>query len=144
MRDLGSTTSHREIVAYLRSMLDVFFVFSTEIVGDRLYVRSKDCAIEDRTGIKDRAVPLELTICRHTLALARPLVIDDTHAHPLVKGSHALDALGVAAYLGVPVFSGGQQLPRTLCALHVRPRRWLDEEIRMMVDAGAHSASMPF
>ena len=140
----GEMTSHAQIVAYLRKTLDVFFVFSTEIVENTLHVRAHACAVSDRSGPQDHAVPLELTICRHTLALARPLVIDDTHAHPLVKGSDALDGLGVAAYVGAPVFSGETQMSRTLCALHVHSRTWLDGEVRMMVDAASRTASLPF
>ena len=80
-------------------------------------------------------IPIEHSACQHVIRLRQPLPIEDARIHPLVRDSPAFEALGIGAYLGVPVGNG--QRIGTLCAIETSPRAWADEDAHVLQDLGA-------
>jgi GAF domain-containing protein len=79
------------------------------------------------------STPLSHSICQHTAAIDFPLVIDDTVYHPLLRGNLAFQDLGIAAYLGAPVYVHEGKAIGAICALEFRQRRWSSEDIEFII-----------
>lgn len=77
------------------------------------------------------------TFCHYTVADAPgPLVIPDTHAHPAYRHVPTVDALGVRAYLGVPIYFEGQPIG-SLCAIDDHPRAWSEDDVEVLTQLAA-------
>jgi serine phosphatase RsbU (regulator of sigma subunit) len=81
-----------------------------------------------------RETPLSYSICRHTIALDEPLVIEDAREHPLVGDGPAVSELGVLAYAGFPLRSRDGHVLGALCALGAAPREWSAEQLQALED----------
>jgi PAS domain S-box-containing protein len=73
------------------------------------------------------------TLCHHALAGSAPLVIPDTAAHPVYRHVTSVQALGVAAYVGVPLVVGGQTIG-SFCAIDTAPHAWTAAEVDVLVE----------
>ena len=78
--------------------------------------------------------PLSHSICQHALAGAEPLVIPDTAADPRLVGNRAVDELGAAAYLGIPLVGSGGHVLGSFCVINDRPRHWSADDVAIMAD----------
>ena len=78
-------------------------------------------------------IPLTHSFCKHAVAAAAPLVVPDAAADPRFAGNPAV-ALGVAAYLGVPLITRGGHALGTLCVSEPAPRAWTDDDVRALTD----------
>ena len=79
------------------------------------------------------------TFCHHCIAEGtpeRPLVIDDTAAHPVYGRVPTVRTLGVAAYVGVPLVVDGEAIG-SLCAIDLRPRAWTVAEVEVLRELAA-------
>lgn len=74
------------------------------------------------------------TFCQHTMALTRPLVLEDTEAWPGYRDVPTVRSMGIRAYLGVPVMHPAGQCIGTLCALDVVPRAWTERDLDLMTE----------
>ncbi len=83
-----------------------------------------------------RETPLELSFCRHTVALGTPLVIADTRVDDRVNMMPSVTEHGILAYAGVPLILDESAIG-TLCVMDVSPREWTDEQIGVLRDLGA-------
>ncbi|MCZ8185085.1 MAG: EAL domain-containing protein [Beijerinckiaceae bacterium] len=82
----------------------------------------------------EQATPLSHSLCQHVTRSGRHLAIGDLRADEAMRGHPAIEALGVVAYLGVPLrFSDGTVFG-ALCAIDHRPRDWTDTELRHLED----------
>ena len=77
----------------------------------------------------EQQTPLSHSFCQHVVRKNAPLVVVDAPNHPLVKDNLAIPALGVIAYLGVPIYTPDYQPAGALCVIEGKPRAWTDEEI---------------
>ncbi len=84
----------------------------------------------------DRETPLDLSFCRHTVALGTPLVIADTRADERVNMMPSVREHGILAYAGVPLILD-QSAIGTLCVMDFTPRQWTDEQVGVLRDLGA-------
>ena len=80
-----------------------------------------------------RQLALSQSLCQQLLVTRQPLVIPDTRRDPLARDNEFLLALGVAAYLGVPLIVSGQVLG-SLCVADRQPRAWTPEQVAALVD----------
>jgi PAS domain S-box-containing protein len=80
-----------------------------------------------------RQLALSQSLCQQLLVTRQPLVIPDTRRDPLARDNEFLLALGVAAYLGVPLTVAGQVLG-SLCVADRQPRAWTPEQVAAVVD----------
>src|SRR4051812_30687833 len=89
-----------------------------------------------------RETPLSYSICRHTIALGEPLVIEDAREHPLVCDSPAVAELGILAYAGFPLRSHDGHVLGALCALGGEPRAWTPDELEALEDLAVTVTSL--
>ena len=75
-----------------------------------------------------REVPIAKSFCKHVIARAAPLLIEDAEREALACGVPTHDALQVAAYAGIPIRALGQPLG-ALCVIDESPRPWTPEQV---------------
>src|SRR3712207_832779 len=78
-----------------------------------------------------RATPLSHSFCQHTLLSTAPLVVEDARQHPVFITNAAIQDLGVVAYLGIPLLSGGQVIG-SFCVIDSQPRVWSARDIAIV------------
>ena len=84
-----------------------------------------------------RETPLELSFCRHTVVLGRPLIVPDTRGHPVVGEVPAITQFGVLAYAGIPLLTADGFALGTLCVMDFRVRDWTDDQVASLADLAA-------
>jgi signal transduction protein with GAF and PtsI domain len=85
-----------------------------------------------------KQTPLSHSFCQYVVASRKPLVIEDSREHPLVKDNPAIRDLGVIAYLGVPLVTTDGHGLGSLCVIDSKPRKWTEAQIdtlRSLADA---------
>ncbi|GIF75952.1 GAF domain-containing SpoIIE family protein phosphatase [Asanoa siamensis] len=92
---------------------------------------------------QSRQTPLSHSFCQLVVTSAGPVVIPDARADPRVRDNPAIDALGVAAYAGMPLTDVDGQVVGALCAIDHRPHVWSGRELDLLGDlAAACSAAL--
>jgi len=84
-----------------------------------------------------REMPIAYSFCRHVVASARPLVVEDARRHPLVRTNPAVRELGWLAYAGVPLTSPDGLVLGALCVIDKMPRLWSDRDLDLLQDLAA-------
>ncbi|WP_372594241.1 EAL domain-containing protein [Actinotalea sp.] len=84
-----------------------------------------------------RQTPLSHSFCQHVVRRRGPLLVRDARRDPLVSANAAVDDLGVAAYLGIPITGPGDVVLGSLCAIDTVPRDWSEAEVVAMEDLAA-------
>ena len=82
-------------------------------------------------------IPFSHSACQHAIRSRLPLAIENARTDPLVRDSPAIGALGIGAYLGVPIGDAAGSAIGTLCAIDTAPRAWANEDVRVLQDLGA-------
>lgn len=81
-----------------------------------------------------RQTPISHSFCQYTVMTGEALEITDARSHPWVKDNPAIQDLGVAAYLGIPLLSAEQEYLGALCAIDHQPRQWNQDERQSLQD----------
>ena len=84
-----------------------------------------------------RETPLEMSFCKHTVVLGKPLVIPDTRGHPIVGDNPAIEGFGVLAYAGIPLLTSDGHALGTLCVMDFVTRDWTEDQIASLTDLAA-------
>lgn len=71
--------------------------------------------------------PIDYSLCQYAVTSGKPLIVESLADSVMLKGHPARDALGVAAYAGVPLFLGSGQAIGTLCVVDFVARDWTDD-----------------
>jgi GAF domain-containing protein len=82
----------------------------------------------------NRQTSLDYSICQHTVAAGRPVVIGDARQDPRVDSNLAVTTLGVAAYAGIPLVTPDGYTVGALCVIDFGPRDWTDDKLAMLSD----------
>jgi two-component sensor histidine kinase len=103
---------------------------------DRLWFKSS-------VGMAAEAVPLEGSMCSHTIRSAEPLVVEDLTADARFAG-HALVAGGprLRFYAGVSLRNADGVPLGTLCVMDRQPRRLTDAQLDMLGRLGRQVVSL--
>jgi serine phosphatase RsbU (regulator of sigma subunit) len=88
-----------------------------------------------------RRTPLSHSFCKHVVATARPLVVEDARRVPLLRDNLAVSELEVVAYAGMPLVDVEDRVIGSLCAIDGSPRRWTDDDLAVLVDLAAACSS---
>jgi methanogenic corrinoid protein MtbC1 len=121
------------------SLLDVPVALITIADGDELHFAS--CVGPQHPWGAAPGIPISHSACQHAIRSRKPLLIEDARVDALVKDSPAIGALGIVAYLGVPLNGAGGRPIGTLCAIDTSPRQWTETDVRVLLDlAGTVSA----
>ncbi len=84
-----------------------------------------------------RANALALPACRHVARTGTPLIVSDTTDHPLFRGDPSAEAMGIAAYAGVPIRTNDGLVVGSICVIDRVQREWSIEECAMLADVAA-------
>jgi serine phosphatase RsbU (regulator of sigma subunit) len=90
-----------------------------------------------------RETPLSHSFCQYVVKDEQPVVVADAARDPRVADNLEVEDLGVAAYLGWPLFDHDGRAIGALCAIDHVPREWTPEDLAALEDlAGACSAEL--
>lgn len=81
-----------------------------------------------------RETPLPYSICRLVVESGLPLAVEDARNDPRTRGHLAIEALGVVAYLAMPLALPDGCVIGTLCVVDLAPRPWSAEDQQAMAD----------
>jgi PAS domain S-box-containing protein len=101
--------------------------------------------IASSVGVPDelvrRELPLERSVCQHVVSGRAPMVVCDTSEHKLLSQNPAVVRHGLRAYAGLPLLAADGTAFGSLCVADTKPRRWLQNEVRMLASLSAAAAS---
>jgi PAS domain S-box-containing protein len=83
---------------------------------------------------KRRETPLSHSICRHVVEGGAPLVVADLRTHEVLAENPAVNELGIAAYLGLPISDRDGVVIGSLCAIDTHPRQWSEADLDVLAD----------
>lgn len=83
-----------------------------------------------------RQTPLSHSFCQHVVQRHGPLVVENAHEHPLLRNSPGIAALGITAYLGVPIHGPAGHPVGALCVIDRRPRVWSETDVATLEQLG--------
>lgn len=97
---------------------------------------------KSQIGLQDpwataRETPLSHSFCQYVVRDQQPLVVPDARCHAVLRHNPAIDALGVIAYLGVPLTTSDGDTLGALCAIDTKPREWNQQTIEILTDLAA-------
>ncbi len=121
------------------SLLGVPVALITIADGDELHFAS--CVGPKQPWGATAGIPISHSACQHAIRSRKPLLIEDARVDPLVKDNPAIGALGIVAYLGVPLNGPGGRPIGTLCAIDTAPRAWTESDVRVLQDLAATVAA---
>ena len=75
-----------------------------------------------------RETPLSHSFCKLVVTQDSPLIVTDARIDPLVCENLAIDDIGVAAYLGVPLRTEDNLVLGSFCVIDSVPRKWSQQD----------------
>ncbi|MGK5681665.1 SpoIIE family protein phosphatase [Actinoplanes sp. URMC 104] len=87
-----------------------------------------------------RQTPLSHSFCHHVVAAGEPLIVTDARSDARVRDNRAVDDLSVVAYAGMPLTDNDGHVLGSLCAIDHQPRRWSDQDLRLLAELAAGCA----
>ncbi|MEB3238128.1 MAG: GAF domain-containing protein [Candidatus Sericytochromatia bacterium] len=76
----------------------------------------------------------DVSLCAHAILREDPLIIEDLAADPQHGDNPAYTERRLRFYAGVPLRDADGWAVGTLCLMHVQPRRFSDEDVRLLKD----------
>ena len=80
------------------------------------------------------------TFCHHALIASGPLVVPDTHAHPLYSQVPSVKTFGVGAYLGIPLVIRGAVVG-ALCVVDFEARDWSENDVSLLEQLARYAST---
>ena len=102
--------------------------------SDRQFFKSR-FDVQGESG-DARETPLSHSFCKHVVGGGQPLVVEDAAQHAVVRDNLAVKALGVRAYLGVPLRTASGSVLGSVCVFDREPHDWSAEDLQR-VEAAA-------
>lgn len=96
----------------------------------------KSCIGLPEPWLKRRELPLTHSLCKYTLAVGGPLVVQDAREDPQLSQCLGVKELGAVAYAGIPLVSAGHVLG-AFCVLDTVPHAWTGDEVAILQDLAA-------
>lgn len=78
------------------------------------------------------------TFCHYSIASDSPLVLDDVTQDSVFNEVPTVQALGVRAYVGIPLVTTDGHIIGSFCAIDFKPKHWTERDIDILSDL-AHS-----
>jgi signal transduction histidine kinase len=79
-----------------------------------------------------RDTPLSHSFCQHVVASSKPLVINDARLDLVLKDNPGIHALGMIAYLGIPLKLESGEVLGSFCVIDSAPRNWSEEDVQTL------------
>jgi PAS domain S-box-containing protein len=118
--------------------LGVPAAFVSLVDGERHVCLSQHGLGEPPAPVREQAGE---TLCRQVLRSGGERVVGDTRIDAAGGGVPMVEALGVAAYVGIPLRLPEGAVIGCFCAIDVRPRAWSDAEVELLRDVAAVTLS---
>lgn len=80
------------------------------------------------------------SFCKYVIESREPLFVADAATHPTTAGNPAIEAMGVRAWAGSPVFDPDGEVLGSFCVVDVERHEWTERD-RRVIEALAASAS---
>ena len=132
--DTDDEEAFDRIVRLASLILDTPIATVTLIDRDRQFYKASHGLPEPVRS--QRQTPLDLSFCRHTVALGTSVVIPDTRDDDRVSMMASVTEYGILAYAGVPLILDDSAIG-TLCVMDTTPREWTDGQLGILRDLGA-------
>lgn len=87
----------------------------------------------DHQAVEGRSFQLRDTMCARTVRAGKPLRVVNAQSEAWTQDIPAVDALGIGAYLGVPLKIEGKGVVGAVCAISTSPRIWQDSEVDYLI-----------
>lgn len=100
------------------------------VVDDRQIFRSH-AGLPEPWASRPEA-PLDVSFCQHVVATGAELVVADAATHELADDVAAARAVGVVAYLGVPLWDADGHVLGSFCAIRPQAHEWSPEELAIL------------
>jgi signal transduction histidine kinase len=84
-----------------------------------------------------RETPLSHSFCQYVVRFKKPLIVTDARCDPLVQENLAIPELGIAAYLGVPLFEEDGTVLGSLSVADGKTRSWTEADVSLLQDFAA-------
>ena len=110
--------------------IPVSLVSIVDFDNNRQYFKSQLGLVEP--WAEQRQTPLSHSFCKHVVNDNATLVVENAALHPKVKDNLAVRDLGVATYLGAPIYNPENEPIGAFCVIDGEPRRWAQEEINQL------------
>ncbi len=81
-----------------------------------------------------RETPLSHSFCKHVVATAEPLIVEDARENALVMENLAISDMNVIAYLGIPLVLSDGVVLGSFCVIDSQPRQWTERQVSIMTD----------
>lgn len=89
------------------------------------------------SAAEERGTPLSHSICKHVVDTEQALIVDDTHANPMLRHNGAVIDLNVAAYAGFPLKTDTGHIIGSFCVLDTEQHHWSDDDLQTLEDLAA-------
>ncbi|OBB57754.1 hypothetical protein A5757_18070 [Mycobacterium sp. 852013-51886_SCH5428379] len=100
------------------------------------------CSVTDADFVRSR--PIQLSVCKFAVVAGRPLIVEDTTAHPLLAKHPVVTSGEVLAYAGVLLTDDDGNIVGTLCIWDDHPRPWTGPQIQLLEDFAALARAKVF
>ena len=87
----------------------------------------------DQSAVTGRSFKLRDTVCARTVEAGEPLRIADAQIDPMICDIPAVIALGIGAYIGVPLRLEGYGVVGAVCAISKSARLWQEGELDYLI-----------
>ncbi len=95
---------------------------STLVTNDRQFFKS-ECGLGEPLRTT-RQNDISYSFCRFVVEGGKPFIVENAASDPRVQYNPAVTELGIAAYLGMPIYTIDGCVLGSLCAVQMTPRSW--------------------
>ncbi|HEY6612071.1 MAG TPA: GAF domain-containing protein, partial [Pseudomonas sp.] len=114
------------LTALAAELLDVPIALISLVDAERQWFKSA-------VGLDARQTGRDVSLCNHTVASRRPLLIEDTLTDPRFAGNPLVTgAPHIRFYAGIPLMPDGHHVLGTLCVIDRRPRQLSADQLRQL------------
>ena len=119
------------------NLLQVPVGLASFVDADRQFFKAQCGLSVEADGNPLRETPLSHSFCQYVVAHDMTLAVEDARTHPLLRSNHAIEDLGVVAYLGVPIHAPSGEAIGSFCAIEGTPRHWTERDVEVLTDLAA-------
>ena len=107
----------------------------TLVDDDRQYFKSLVGVPEPFASCRE--TPRSEAVCRRVVTTGKPLIVGDARHDPILSHDAGALAMGIVAYLGVPLATREGHALGSLCVVDREPRTWSEDDLATLEDLAA-------
>ena len=136
---IGSVAEERyeRLTRMAKGLLNAPIALISLVSDEEHFIKSASATPAGEPWTSASFVALECSICRHVVAAQGVVCVDDISANRVLKKNTFVTNLGVAAYLGIPLFAPDGHALGSLCVMDTELRSWQDEDVTNLADLAA-------